>query len=53
MLPVKTEKAVPKDKMMDVMALLRSISVTAPIAAGTVVAADVFGTNIIATGKAD
>ena len=35
------------------MQLLRSISVTAPVAIGTVIAADVLGTNIIATGKVE
>ena len=53
MLPVKTESPVPKEKMMEVMALLRTISVTAPVTIGTVIAADVLGTNIIATGKVD
>ena len=53
MLPVKTENPIPKGKMLEVMAHLRSISVPAPIGIGTVIAADVLGTNIIATGKVD
>ena len=53
MLPVKTEQPVPKEKMMEVMALLRQISVNAPLSIGTVILPDVLGTNIIATGKVD
>lgn len=53
MLSVKTENPVPKGKMMEVMALLRTLSVPAPVAIGTVIAADVLGTNIIATGRVD
>lgn len=53
MLCVKTEAPIPKGKMMEVMALLRSISVSAPVAIGTVIIPDILGTNIIATGKVD
>lgn len=53
MLPVKTEKPIPKEKMLEVMALLRQLSVAAPVTIGTVIAADVLGTNIIATGKVE
>ena len=53
MLSVKTEAPVPKESMMEVMALLRSMTVTAPIAMGTVSADKILGTKIIATGKVD
>lgn len=53
MLSVKTEAPVPKEHMMDVMAALRSMTVSAPIAMGTVVLGDILGTKIIATGKVD
>ena len=53
MLSVKTEHPVPKGKMMDVMALLRSMTVTAPIAIGAVIVGDILGTKIIATQKVD
>ena len=53
MLSVKTETPVPKKKMMDVMALLRSMTVTAPISIGEVIVADILGTKIIATQKVD
>ena len=53
MLSVKTQAPVPKESMMDVMAHLRSMTVTAPIAMGTVIIRNIFGTNIIATQKVD
>lgn len=49
MVSVKTEQPVPKGKMMDVMAQLRSITVSAPVKIGDVVLTDVFGTNVIIT----
>ena len=49
MVSVKTENPVPKDKMMDVMAMLHEASVTAPAAIGDTVLADVFGTRVIVT----
>ena len=53
MLPVKTEQPVPKDKMMDVMAILRAMTVEAPITPGTVIIPEIFGTKMIATGKVE
>ena len=53
MLCVKTEAPVPKESMMEVMAHLRSMTVTAPIARGEVIVSDILGTKIIATGKVD
>lgn len=53
MLPVKTEQPVPKEKMLEVMAALRSMTVNAPIAPGAVILPEIFGTKIIATGKVD
>ena len=49
MVSVKTDRPVPKGKMMDVMALLRQTEVNAPVANGDVVLTDVFGANIIVT----
>lgn len=49
MVSVKTEAAVPKDKMMDVMELLHKTSVNAPVSIGHVVLSDVFGTRVIVT----
>ena len=53
MVSVKTEAPIPKGKMMDVMTLLRSMTVAAPIAIGTVIVPDILGTKIIATQKVD
>ena len=49
MVSVKTAAPVPKEKMMEVMAQLRSITVSAPVKIGDVVLTDVFGTNVIIT----
>ena len=49
MVSVKTATPVPKEKMMEVMAQLRSITVSAPVKIGDVVLTDVFGTNVIIT----
>jgi len=49
MASVKTQDPVPKEKMMEVMALLRQTQIQAPVAIGDVIAENVFGTNIIAT----
>lgn len=49
MVSVKTEQPVPKERMMDVMALLRQTQIQAPVAIGDVVISDVFGTKIVIT----
>ncbi len=49
MVSVKTDRPVPKDKMMDVMARLRKIQVDAPVTIGDVVLRDVCGANIVVT----
>ena len=49
MVSVKTEKPVPKDKMLDVMAMLHEVSVQAPACIGDTVLEDVFGTRVIIT----
>ena len=49
MVSVKTEKPVPKENMMDVMAALRNIAVDAPVPMGKVILSNVYGTEIIAT----
>jgi CxxC motif-containing protein len=53
MVSVKTQQPVPKERMMDVMAMLRRISVNAPVSIGDVVLTDVFGTNVIVTKAID
>ena len=49
MVSVKTVSAVPKEKMMEIMSLLRKTEVQAPLQIGTVILQDVFGTSIVAT----
>lgn len=49
MVSVKTETPVAKDRMMEVMAHLRSITVQAPVAVGDVICEDVCGSRIVAT----
>lgn len=46
---VKTDKAVPKQNVFDVMAIIRSSTATAPIRIGDIIVADVYGCNIVAT----
>lgn len=53
MVSVKTDRPVPKGKMMDVMTLLRQTEVNAPVAIGDVVLKDVFGANIVVTKTLD
>ena len=50
-LPVKTDKALPKEKMFDCMHLLDDITVQSPVKVGTVLAENILGTdvNIVAT----
>lgn len=45
-LPVKTKEAIPKEKVLDVMALIRQVTVQAPVEAGDIIIADVLGTGI-------
>ncbi|MGN0852742.1 MAG: DUF1667 domain-containing protein [Kiritimatiellia bacterium] len=45
-LSVKTKTAIPKAKIADVLAVLAATEVTAPVAIGDVVVADVCGTGV-------
>lgn len=49
MVSVKTAQPIPKEQMMEVMALLRQTQVKAPVAIGDVVLTDVLGTDIVIT----
>ena len=49
MVSVKTETPVPKDQMMDVMAVLRQTEVNAPVSIGDVVVENVCGSRVIIT----
>ena len=49
MVSVKTASPIPKDKIFEVMRLIRAKSVCAPVKIGDVIIEGVFGTNIVAT----
>ena len=49
MVSVKPASPVPKDKIFEVMRLIRAKSVCAPVGIGDIIIKDVFGTNIVAT----
>lgn len=51
MVSVKTEKAVPKERMMSVMETLRNMTVAAPVSIGQILLQDVEGSAIIATKR--
>ena len=50
---VKTVTPVAKDKMMDVMNVLRSVKVDAPLSIGDIVLTDVCGSDIVVTKAVD
>lgn len=45
LLPVRTDRPIPKDKLMDCMALIRALTVTTPVAAGTVLLENIADTG--------
>lgn len=49
MASVKTAAPVPKDSMMEVMRVLRSTRIQAPVAIGQIILKDICGTDIVAT----
>lgn len=49
MVSVKTAIPIPKDKIFEVIRLIRAKSVCAPVGIGDIIIKDVFGTNIVAT----
>ncbi|HAL63603.1 MAG TPA: hypothetical protein DCO93_04065 [Clostridiales bacterium] len=49
-IPVKTDKPIPKDKIFECMKIINNTAPDLPISAGDVIIKDVFGSNIIATG---
>lgn len=55
MLPVKTDKDIPKDKLFESIALLKDVIIIAPIHVGDLIIEDILGTgiNFIATRKID
>lgn len=49
MVSVKTAAPIPKGAIFDVMKLIRSASVEAPVKIGDVILPDIYGTQIVAT----
>ncbi len=49
MLPVKTDRPIPKDKIFACMAQIHSIEAKAPVKIGDILCRNVFGANIVAT----
>ena len=47
--PVKTDTAIPKDKMFESMKIINNTIAHLPITAGDVIIKDVFGSNVVAT----
>jgi len=50
---VKTDKPIPKEKMMDCMNLLKTVSLDHPVHIGDVLLKDVFGANIVVTENSE
>ena len=46
---VKTDKAIPKDKVFELMEIINRQTVSLPISVGDVIIKNIFGCNIIAT----
>ena len=54
MLPVKTDKPISKEKLMEAMEILRTTKASAPIQVGDVLLPDLFGeANVVATATVD
>lgn len=52
---VKTEKDIPKDKIFEILSILKQVRVTAPVTVGDVIVTDIAdtGVNIVATKAVD
>lgn len=50
---VKTDRTIPKDKMMECMAVINKATATPPIRVGDVIIENVFGANVVATQNKD
>ena len=48
-LPVKTDRGIPKGKMFEAMKIINKASPVLPIMAGDVIIKNVFGSNVVAT----
>ncbi len=52
-LPVRTTAAVPKDRVREVVTVLRSVSVDSPVTMGDVIVADIAGTGVDVVASRD
>lgn len=48
LLPVKTDRPIPKEKIMDCMKIINSVIAPLPVSVGDVIIENVFGSNIVA-----
>lgn len=53
MVSVKTAEPVPKDKIFEIMAVIRNTTVTAPVKIGDVIIDNIYGTQVVATKNID
>lgn len=51
MLPVKTDRPIPKDKLFEAMARVNTLCAVAPVRIGDVLLADLFGARLVATAN--
>lgn len=49
MLPVRTDRAIPKECLFEAMEKVNTVSVNAPVSIGDVILPDFYGANLIAT----
>jgi CxxC motif-containing protein len=54
-IPVKTDRTIPKEKMFECMELINATVIELPVTVGQVLLADILGTgaNLVATANAD
>ena len=52
LLPVKTDKPIPKEKIFECMEIINNFTPVLPFSAGDVIIKDVFGSNIISADNA-
>lgn len=49
--PVKTDRPIPKDHVMDCMSVIRSMTVKTPVKPGDVLLEDLYGSRLVATAE--
>lgn len=53
MLPVRSDRAIPKECLFEAMQKVNSVTVSAPVSIGDVLLSDFYGANLIATMNVD